>query len=150
MSWTADTKARMLTLNAEAGSSATSIAEDLNREFGTNYTRNSVIGKLHRLGLAKGKHEYPTSPLQKEHNRPRPLLRKAFNAVVELLPVEPLPPEDPGDIPWTACSLLELKNESCRWPVVGNHTFCGRPEADISVNVPYCAYHSNKATRKRL
>ncbi|MGL5734176.1 MAG: GcrA family cell cycle regulator [Beijerinckiaceae bacterium] len=28
------------------------LAERLNREFGTNLTRNSVIGKIHRLGLA--------------------------------------------------------------------------------------------------
>lgn len=41
------------------------------------------------------------------------------------------------------CGLLDLKNESCRYPVADEspHIFCGVPEADLTNHMPYCRAH---------
>ena len=46
-------------------------------------------------------------------------------------------------------SLLELSNESCRWPIgdpaSDQFHFCGAPGADLEQDVPYCADHMRRA-----
>ena len=46
-------------------------------------------------------------------------------------------------------SVLELTNETCRWPHGRPGTerffFCGAPEADLQHGVPYCARHMQRA-----
>jgi GcrA cell cycle regulator len=46
-------------------------------------------------------------------------------------------------------SLLELTNESCRWPIGDpskkSFHFCGEPGADLEQGVPYCERHSQRA-----
>ena len=44
-------------------------------------------------------------------------------------------------------SLLELTNESCRWPMGrrGKYLFCGVAEADVLCGIPYCARHMRRA-----
>lgn len=48
-------------------------------------------------------------------------------------------------------SLLELTNETCRWPHGRPGTraffFCGAPGADLEGGMPYCAYHAQRAYR---
>jgi GcrA cell cycle regulator len=125
-------------------------------------SRNAVIGKIHRLGLAPGR---PVSGLMSgtardhapraRHSRPssqRQLLRLIFadraspertintnrcNAAAPA-PVESTQP----------CSLLELAACKCRWPV-GNGSpsafvFCGN---DAVGALPYCAGHARMAYR---
>jgi hypothetical protein len=45
--------------------------------------------------------------------------------------------------------LLDLTNDSCRWPVAGASAggiwFCGAPEADLAGGMPYCPYHAQRA-----
>jgi hypothetical protein len=46
-------------------------------------------------------------------------------------------------------SLLELTNESCRWPIGDpakkSFHFCGEPGADLAQGVPYCERHRQRA-----
>jgi GcrA cell cycle regulator len=48
-------------------------------------------------------------------------------------------------------SLLELTNESCRWPQGRPSTpaffFCGAPGADLERGMPYCERHARRAYR---
>jgi len=46
-------------------------------------------------------------------------------------------------------SLLELTNNTCRWPHgrpgTSKFFFCGAPEADLERGIPYCARHMRRA-----
>ena len=44
-------------------------------------------------------------------------------------------------------TLLELTNESCRWPSrrAGKIVFCGVAEADVLRGIPYCPRHMQRA-----
>jgi GcrA cell cycle regulator len=48
--------------------------------------------------------------------------------------------------------LLELTNNCCRWPLGNPATarfwFCGIPEANLELGVPYCRSHSRRAYLK--
>lgn len=62
-----------------------------------------------------------------------------------------LPPVDEFDKPNPefACTMLELTNETCRWPY-GHPTdddfqFCGVRQADLIGGHPFCAFHARKA-----
>ena len=45
--------------------------------------------------------------------------------------------------------LLELTNDSCRWPLGNSATarffFCGAPEANLECGIPYCQSHMRRA-----
>jgi GcrA cell cycle regulator len=47
--------------------------------------------------------------------------------------------------------LLELTNNSCRWPIgrrgKSEILFCGVPEADLARGMPYCPHHARRAYR---
>jgi GcrA cell cycle regulator len=49
-------------------------------------------------------------------------------------------------------SLLELTNDSCRWPHgrpgTARFHFCGAPGADLENGMPYCAQHAQRAYLK--
>jgi len=44
------------------GQSSSEIARDLNRRFGTKFTRNSIVGKTHRVGFVQDYQLRPNSP----------------------------------------------------------------------------------------
>jgi GcrA cell cycle regulator len=48
-------------------------------------------------------------------------------------------------------TLLELTNNTCRWPHgrpgTNRFFFCGAPEADLERGIPYCARHMGRAYR---
>jgi GcrA cell cycle regulator len=57
-------------------------------------------------------------------------------------------------VPWAAperlrCSLLDLTNETCRWPIGDpgetGFYFCGTPSADLAAGQPYCPCHMREA-----
>lgn len=138
----------------EEGLSAGEIAAKL----GCGISRSAILGKAHRLGLHK---EFPrpsTSHVihmlssstpeereevfrqRRERKNAQRRARRAGNAPAGSEPVV-LAIEEPVSEP---CSLLELTDERCRWPVgdIGESDFhfCGATKPDDGR--PYCGSHS--------
>jgi GcrA cell cycle regulator len=154
MSWT-DERVELLKKPWADGLSASQIAAELG-----GITRNAVIGKVHRLGLS-GRAKAPSSatPRPRKPRAPshvlrmgRPAMRgntalaRHALAVYELEPeAEPEPLENIIPI-GQRCSLLELSDAKCRWPIgdpgTSDFFFCGgKPIGEL----PYCAYHARMA-----
>ena len=128
-------------------------------------TRNSVIGKVHRLGLSgratkstsKGRRAEKTAPQPQPKTRTR-IPCCAVDGALALKPVakpEPAPrplltvvarPEEEPATP--GVTILELKEHMCRWPEGDPKTpdfrFCGRSRVD---DRPYCARHARLVAR---
>jgi len=113
-------------------------------------TRNAVIGKIHRLGLATGR---PAGALARtcspRARRPqaasqRRLLRLISARAADVEGGTELAPVESAE----RCSLLELTQGKCRWPVgdpgMADFAFCGN--AAIA-GFSYCAGHARLAYR---
>jgi len=141
MGWTEERVATLRKLWAE-GLSASQIAKQLG-----GVTRNAVIGKVHRLGLAG--RATPSRPAKRPVRaaRPRvigpsaPRLRMPSSVPSVVIPdLEPLRLED-----GKAASVLTLNESMCKYPIGdpndANFAFCGRGSA----GGPYCADHARLA-----
>ncbi len=150
MTWTDERVETLKKLWAE-GLSASRIAGELG-----GITRNAVIGKVHRLGLS-GRAKSPSAAGQRPrkaraHSQmlrvSRPSIRgNTALAHVYDLDVEPEPEPIDNVIPLgQRRTLLELTEETCRWPIGDpGHSeffFCG---GQAMTSLPYCAYHSRVA-----
>ena len=167
MSWT-DERVELLKKLWSDGLSASQIATKLGE-----VTRNAVIGKVHRLGLAGRATTsrirtarprsnialFPARSAQAQYRSfgntalkvaPQPLEHKVPAA--DIIPLHSLPELEPA--PEGQVQLIDLKESMCHWPVgdpmeEGFH-FCGRRKA---FGVPYCEHHAaiayNPAARKR-
>jgi len=130
-------------------------------------SRSAVAGKIKRLGLASAspvlrvprKPKAAAPPVTHKRNTFGGMFTKIANAKRKRKPALRIPapwtPEarigqptqprlrcEPEPIPVTACSIYDLTNETCRWPV-GPDTgrgqlFCGAPGADLAAQMPYC------------
>lgn len=148
--WDEEMTATMIKLNLE-GNSASEIAGALNQAFSSrHFSRNAVIGKLHRMGFFVGtKKLRSTASVEVEGRRrkpgPKPRIRvrgssgpQIANKVQKLL--------DSPDTVWTYelnpatnVDLMGLSDELCHWPVnVG--LYCGAPV--MMKRKPYCSIHS--------
>jgi GcrA cell cycle regulator len=150
MSWTDERVETLKKLWAD-GLSASQIAAELG-----GVTRNAVIGKVHRLGLS-GRAKSATSAAPRPR-KPRPhshMLRVARPSVrgntalahAYDLELEAEPELVDNVIPMgQRRTLLELTEETCRWPIgdpgQADFFFCG---GRTVVGLPYCAYHSRVA-----
>jgi hypothetical protein len=149
-------------------------------EFGV--TRNTVLGKLARLGL-RCESAPPTNPgsrrpnikraVELKNHKPAPRggdaqrrgvtafsftkggmlaraaaadearRRRPENELRSALRRSEVVDRAPEPIPATACSIFDLRNESCRFPVGPLHDpatlFCGAPAADLAAGMPYCS-----------
>ena len=134
-----------------AGESASEISCALMTHFHVAFSRNAIMGKLYRLGMTNKKSRSPTinsddnvSPSVRPARlepppRFRPKLPKSPSVAnaqfLEALASERRP-----------CSLLQLSNHTCRWPIGDPSTndfgFCGIAEADMTVSRPYCKFHT--------
>lgn len=156
--WTDERVEHMRARWAE-GASAGEIA----REIG-GVSRNAVIGKLHRLGIAGRGMALP----QREH---KPRIRTARDAVRRLkvrtvnpngiyklqpppMPSEPLPEPVDFDRDRLASGesriLLDLGPHHCRWPVgspdLVNERFCCAQQVP---GLMYCEHHAIRSMRER-
>lgn len=145
--WTTD-RIEALKIHFAAGLSCREIANEI------GVSRNAVIGKIHRLGLGPGR---PVAALGRvcppRTQRPRVLSQRrtlrliaadaariADDTIVEAEPV--------GGT--QCCSLLELGQSNCRWPVSEHHgyaadfVFCG---SETVAGFSYCAAHARMAYR---
>jgi GcrA cell cycle regulator len=112
-------------------------------------SRNAVIGKTNRLGLARFKNTTPGESKQsgfRQNARPRTMARQTNLRGLWAKP-QVVYAELSGESA-KACTLLELQQWHCRWPM-GDPTsehfgFCGnRPVAGL----PYCPAHAQVAYR---
>ena len=134
MGWTEERVEQLRTLWTE-GLSASQIARVLG-----GVTRNAVIGKAHRLGLAG-----PASPSRSE----RPRLPSTPKVQVRSAPMSPAPvvEEDPVILDdGSFATVLTINDRMCRWPIgdpsENEFHFCGRKPKNGS---PYCDAHARKA-----
>lgn len=118
----------------EAKLSMAQIRMALWETFGINISRNAIIGKLHRIGLHRGRVPTKLRPLPRakiavDEWKPRP---------VPTMPVRPI-----GE----PVTLLELASHHCRFPLregPADQVFCGAEPADGS---SYCGYHASVCYR---
>ena len=122
--WTPDRVKTLMALWAEGISTL-----EIGRRLGV--TKNSVVGKVHRLGLPKRQ-----SPINSTPRSPR---------VAKL--VQPIRPA-PVAIPRAAdmVKMEELTAGMCNWPEgepgQDDLRFCGQPSVE---GKPYCAHHCARA-----
>jgi GcrA cell cycle regulator len=150
MMWT-DERVELLKKLWAEGLSASQIAAELG-----GITRNAVIGKVHRLGLSgRAKSPSSTSPRPRKPRAQGHMMRLARPSMrgnTALAPMyesdlEPEPELIENIIPLgQRCSLLELNDNKCRWPIGDPGTaeffFCGGAPAE---GLPYCSYHARVA-----
>lgn len=128
------------------GFSASQIAKQLG-----GVTRNAVIGKVHRLGLAGRKEPARPSAPRPRTPTPRGPARAPRPVAPPSPPVEavaaPAPPPRPAviDLPGTA-TIHTLGSHACKWPIgdpsTDEFSFCGRGSDD---GHPYCVEHAKVA-----
>lgn len=122
MAWTDDRVEKLREL-WDKGLSASQIA----KELAEGVTRNAVIGKAHRMGLASR-----PSPVKAD---PKKKAKKAAEKPV-------VSKKKPGG----KITLLDLTERMCKWPIghpdeVDFH-FCGK---DSAPTFPYCPQHCGEA-----
>lgn len=151
--WTDEKVEALLALNAKNKS-----ASQIGDLIGTS--RNAVIGKLHRLGMAYAASD---KAIQGRRMRMRPKAKPTFvannNAPARKatafdfgrapsIPVDPYVPTDEElDIPvHERKALVDLEPNDCRWPIGDPQEkgfgFCGKHKEP---GTPYCEHHARKA-----
>lgn len=149
MSWT-DENVELLRQLWRDGRSCSQISAVL----GQGLTRNAVIGKVHRLGLAgRVMGSNPLTPRRVNTVIP-PKTRRARVRVVAhgayhgLAVIAPKPePEAIVAIPMSLrVTIVELKEAMCRWPLgdpsSAEFRYCGSPAPGVA---PYCTHHGKLA-----
>src|SRR6202021_2152837 len=158
LTWT-DDRVEQLKKLWEGGLSASQIAAELG-----NVTRNAVIGKVHRLGLA-GRAKSPSSAASRPPRRmapppahrvagprlaPAPRMTRGATALAyapqALSELETQEEFESVVVPMSLrVTIIELKESMCRWPLGdpanSEFPYCGSPTA----SGPYCGYHGGLA-----
>ena len=143
--WTQE-RVEQLQSYVNAGLTCSQIADEI------GVSRNAVIGKIHRLGLAPGRPAgRPARERPPRDRRPRSfsqhqVLRLVYAqapSVANAAAIAPVPVESAQ-----RCSLLELAQGKCRWPLDdpenADFAFCGN---DSHPGLSYCAGHARMAYR---
>jgi GcrA cell cycle regulator len=156
LGWT-DERVALLRRLWEDGQSASKIAAQLG-----GVTRNAVIGKVHRLGLAgraRGGEEGPAAaPPSKvveietaiavvETQAPEPVAILSHRPAPDFPPPAAAVPIEPVAIPLSQrVTIMDLRESMCRWPLGDPTTpefrFCG---ARSITGLPYCTHHAEIA-----
>lgn len=137
--WTTE-RIELLKSHFAAGLSCREIANEI------GVSRNAVIGKLSRLSLTREKKiEVRRDGARKGRSRSVPRLQYR---ILRRLFAEASPFEDGQTTIHSEqhCSLLELSEERCRWPInsPGEEGFCFCGNRPIE-GVPYCPGHARLA-----
>jgi len=136
--WTTE-RIELLKGHFAAGLSCREIANEI------GVSRNAVIGKLSRLNLTREK-----KPMARRENakqgRSRSVPRLQYRMLRKLF--AEVPPTEEGQTIYSErhCSLLELSEQRCRWPInsPGEEGFCFCGNQPLG-GLPYCAGHSRLA-----
>jgi GcrA cell cycle regulator len=127
-----------------AGLSCSQIAAEI------GVTRNAIIGKIHRLGLAPGRGSAAPARRRALPAPPgRITQRRALRAVrAQAMAFAAAAPEDAPVDSAQRCSLLDLAQGQCRWPISdpgkADFAFCGNEAIE---GLSYCAGHARMAYR---
>jgi GcrA cell cycle regulator len=138
LTWTIE-RIELLKSHFAAGLSCREIANEI------GVSRNAVIGKLSRLNLTREENPKPGRD-DSGRSRPKSVPRLQYRMLRKLF-TEPQPAESNQTIASEQhCSLLELSEERCRWPISSpgekDFCFCGNRPLE---GLPYCAGHSRLA-----
>jgi GcrA cell cycle regulator len=117
-------------------------------------TRNAVIGKIHRLGLGPGRPTAAQGRACPPRTR-RPQLasqRQMLRLISADAPLDRTTGQCGSIDSAQSCSLLDLAQGKCRWPVseragggsAADFIFCGN---EIVAGFSYCAGHARMAYR---
>jgi GcrA cell cycle regulator len=158
MAWT-DEIVEQLKQHWMDGKSASQIAGLL----GNGLTRNAIIGKVHRLGLAGRAKTQGSAVVRPRRMAPPPTHRVAAARLSSPAPrimrgatALAIAPEELEEIeqpefesvvvPMSLrVTIIELRESMCRWPLgdpaTAEFRYCGSPTA----SGPYCAYHGGLA-----
>lgn len=142
--WTVE-RIELLKRRFEAGLSCREIADDI------GVSRNAVIGKLSRLNLTREQSGDRRRPARKDAakgHRPKTVPRLQYQ-MLQALYAEPQAAAEAEPIHnGHRCSLLELSEKRCRWPIstpgAEDFCFCGNTPIE---GLPYCAGHTRLAYR---
>lgn len=147
MTWS-DQAERILRQHWAEGCTANEVSFEL-AKAGIHKTRNSIIGKVHRLGLARRMPSPPKKHSKKARATTVPKVKRTYSrpATVVKKP-KPLKPTKvkPDDAKRIGPTLMQLERRSCRWPV-GKKTgaeqmFCGENSDEGS---SYCCEHRKRS-----
>jgi GcrA cell cycle regulator len=138
--WTTE-RIERLTNCFEAGLTCRQIAAEI------GVSRNAVIGKLSRLNLMRDKAGDP--PARKNPGAPaKTTLRRQYAILVAAYADRGAPDEFQPIDETRHCSLFELSEARCRWPIStpgsADFCFCGNTPLEA---LPYCSGHSRLAYR---
>jgi GcrA cell cycle regulator len=136
--WTTE-RIELLNSHFAAGLSCREIANEI------GVSRNAVIGKLARLNLTREK-KPDLRRASAKTNRPRSVPRLQYRMLRKLFAEVPPAEEIQAIHSEQHCSLLELSEERCRWPInsPGEEGFCFCGNQPLG-GLPYCAGHSRLA-----
>jgi GcrA cell cycle regulator len=141
--WTAE-RVELLKSRFAAGLSCRDIAGEI------GVSRNAVIGKLSRLNLTReegGDRRRPARKVAAKGHRPRTVRGLPYQILLTLC-AESQPADDEPIHNGNCCSLLELSEQRCRWPIstpgAEDFCFCGNTPVE---GLPYCAGHTRLAYR---
>lgn len=130
-----------------AGGSASQVAAEL----GGGISRNAVIGKVHRLGLAgRVKPASPAGPRRKRQLYPRAMAAALTGAQAQDMapPRARAPSIVPAAAPVGGIPFLERRADQCAYPLWEDHTpvgermYCGAPVLEADQPVSWCACHA--------
>ncbi len=128
------------------GLTLTEISRVIGDEYGVQFSRSAIAGKLHRTGLVRlARERVPKEVGQRGATMTNETIEQNSSEMTLPPPIvvkrRKLPPLSGG----LGLSLFELTSESCRWPFgdVAPFTFCG---ASVKDGASYCPCHSKQAT----
>jgi GcrA cell cycle regulator len=135
---------RLRELYARDGSAQLSmsmLADKLNEEFGTHFTRNAIVGRCHRLSLP-GRPAPIIRSYPQPKSKPGPKPMRIFKVDAPIMPREAVRLPDGN-----ALTIYQLSYGDCRWPLGETFArppflYCGEPAID---GRPYCGTHCRQA-----
>lgn len=122
-----------------AGLSFAQIAAKLHGEFGASYSRNSCIGRAHRLKLSQAEKPQAKPVARREKREIMVPVRKRNGHLLPAIPREEIDIRC-AEVVSRNLTIYELNDDTCKWPFgdAAPYSFCG---CQTFPGFPYCAEH---------